>query len=103
MALMQITVIPLGTGSPSVGNYIADIELFLREKGVEHSLNDMGTVVAGATEELLQIAAEIHRLPFTKGAQRVMTQITLDERSDLNRKIGDKVQSIEQRFRGDDK
>jgi uncharacterized protein (TIGR00106 family) len=99
MALMQITVIPIGTGSTSVGSYIADIERFLRDRGVEHSLHDMGTVIAGTAQELLQLALEVHRLPFTKGVERVITNITLDERLDVDRKIGEKQQSIIRRLK----
>ena len=91
---MQITIIPVGTGTVSVGSFVADIERFLREKGVEHSLHDMGTIIAGSTGELFAVAEEIHRLPFTKGAERVITHITVDERLDLDRKIGDKQQSV---------
>lgn len=95
---MQITVIPIGTGSTGVGDYIADIEQFLRDNRVEHSLNDMSTVVAGPTPELLRLAYEIHRLPFTKGAQRVITSITLDERRDRDIRIGEKQQSVNRRL-----
>lgn len=98
MALMQITVIPLGTGSTSVGDYIVDIERFLTEKGVEHSLHDMGTVIAGSTAELLQLAEEMHRLPFARGAERVVTNIMLDDRHDIKRGLGDKQQSVRQRL-----
>ena len=98
MALMQITVIPLGTGRPSVGHYIADIEQFLRKREVVHSLNDMGTIISGTAKELLQLATEIHGLPFTKGAERVITHITLDERLDLDVKIGEKQQSVTRRL-----
>ena len=103
MALMQITVIPIGTGSPSVGDYIADIELFLRDKGVEHTMNDMGTVIYGTARELLQLAHEVHRLPFTKGAERVITNITMDERLDRDIQIGDKQQSIIRKLRKADR
>jgi uncharacterized protein (TIGR00106 family) len=99
MALMQISVIPVGTGSAGVGDYIADIERFLRGRGIEHSLNDMGTVIAGTAQELLQLAHEVHRLPFTKGAERVITSITLDERLDRDIKIGEKQQSVIRRLR----
>ena len=99
MALMEITVIPLGTGSTSVGDYIAVIKQYLHDKNVEHSMHDMGTVIAGTTEELLQLAREIHLIPFTKGAERVITNITLDERLDLDRKLGEKQQSIKLRLR----
>ena len=99
MAHMHITVIPVGTGTPSVGDYIADIELFLQERKIKHTLHDMGTVIVGTTEELFRLAAEIHRLPFNKGAQRVVTNITLDERSDKDRGLGDKKESVTQRLK----
>ena len=89
---MEITVIPLGTRNISVGDYIADIKQYLCEENVKHSMHDMGTVIAGTTEELLQLAREIHLIPFTKGAERVITNITLDERLDLDRKLGEKQQ-----------
>lgn len=95
---MQITVVPIGTQKPSVGEYIADIEQFLQARGVEHSLHDMGTIISGTTGELLELVAEIHRLPFTKGAERVITNIILDERLDMDRKLGEKQQSVIQRL-----
>ncbi|MDH3328696.1 MAG: MTH1187 family thiamine-binding protein [Desulfobulbaceae bacterium] len=101
MALMQITVIPLGTGNPSVGEYVADIERFLNKKGVAHSLGDMGTVIHGSADKLFSLAAEVHNLPFGRGAKRVVTQITLDDRRDIERKIGEKQQSVINRLKGE--
>ncbi len=95
---MEITIIPLGTGSTSVGNYVADIKQYLCDKNIEHSMNDMGTVIAGSTEELLELAREIHLIPFTKGAERVITNITLDERLDLDIKLGEKQKSVNHRL-----
>ena len=94
MALMHITVIPIGTGSASVGDYIADIEQFLTGKGVDHSLGDMGTVIYGSADELLQLASEIHNFPFNAGVQRVVTQLTIDDRRDIDRKIGEKREAV---------
>lgn len=94
MPLLQITVIPLGTGTPGVSKYIADIERFLQTEGYEHSLHDMGTIIAGPTSELFRLAEKIHRLPFTKGAKRVITHITIDERTDKERTIGEKSESV---------
>ncbi|MDD3617780.1 MAG: MTH1187 family thiamine-binding protein [Desulfobulbaceae bacterium] len=94
MALMQITVIPMGTAKPGVGEYIADIERFLGQAGVDHSLHDMGTVIHGKSEKLLALAHQIHQLPFSRGAERVVTQITLDERLDKDPGIGEKVLSV---------
>ena len=90
MALMQITIIPMGTATPSVGQYVAGVAQMLREKGVEHEVNDMGTVIQGEADELLALAREIHAYPFSQGAQRVVTHIVLDERTDQMVRIGDK-------------
>ena len=32
MALMEISVVPLGTGQPGVGEYVADIIKYLKNK-----------------------------------------------------------------------
>lgn len=100
MALMQITVIPLGTGTTSVGDFVTDIQRFLQEKGAEHVLGDMGTVIHGPVEDLLSLAAEIHNRPFALGVQRVVTQITIDDRRDIERKIGEKRESVIKRLQG---
>ena len=95
MALMQITIIPLGTKTASVGRYVADIQELLAARGVDFVLNDMGTVIHGKAAELLKLAADIHEHPFSKGAQRVVTQIVLDERRDKDPAIGDKTKAVE--------
>ena len=64
MALMHLTIIPLNTGSTSMGRYIADIQAALAESGLPHTLTDMGTVVEGSSKELLALAAQLAELPF---------------------------------------
>ncbi len=95
---MQITIIPVGTGSTSVGDYVADVQRLLEARGVEFALNDMGTEIYGEAGELLRLAAEIHENPFGRGARRVVTQITIDDRRDLDRHIGDKSRAVRQRL-----
>ena len=70
MALMEISVVPLGTGSTSLGHYVAEIKDYLAKKGVPHTLTDMGTIIEGEVEELLALARELHEMPFKAGAQR---------------------------------
>ncbi|MFZ5799170.1 MAG: MTH1187 family thiamine-binding protein [Thermodesulfobacteriota bacterium] len=98
MALMQITIIPLGTGTPSVGGYVADVERFLRDRGIEHQLQDMGTVVHGEADDLFRLAGQIHNLTFAKGVKRVVTQLTIDDRRDITRRIGDKQGAVQERL-----
>lgn len=96
MALMQITIIPMGTETPSVGSYVADIQELLARSDVEYELNDMGTVLHGNARELLHLAADIHEHPFTTGAQRIVTHIVLDDRRDLERGIGEKKKAVQE-------
>lgn len=98
MALMQINVIPIGTGSPSVGGFVAGIIKTLAREGISCKLTDMGTVVEGEAGDLLRIAARLHELTFQQGAQRVVTQITIDDRRDKKISIGDKVASVTNRL-----
>jgi uncharacterized protein (TIGR00106 family) len=98
MALMQINIIPLGTGSPSVGDFVASVVKRLGKEGIDCRLTDMGTIIEGSVEGLLAVAARIHELPFSKGCRRVVTQIVIDDRRDKKVGLGDKVASVNQRL-----
>ncbi len=98
MALMQLTVIPIGTGSASVGDFVVDFQKALSLENFNFELTDMGTVVEGESSALLELAARIHDLPFAKGVKRVVTQITIDERRDKSISIGDKIHSVQERL-----
>ena len=99
MALMHLTIIPLGTGAPSLGEYVADIQKALDRSGFHYRLTDMGTIIEGGSKELLALAGELAEIPFGKGVQRVSTQISLDDRRDKKVTLGDKVESVAARLK----
>jgi uncharacterized protein (TIGR00106 family) len=98
MALMEISVVPLGLGTPSVGDHIAALADYLRQHKIPHRLTDMGTVIEGSLAKLLEWARILHELPFEKGVQRVVTHITIDDRRDKKVSLGDKTTSVEARL-----
>ena len=98
MALMHLTIIPLGTNSPSVGEYIADIQKILEKSGFPYELTDMGTIIEGNIEDLLRLAAQLAEMPFSRGVNRVVTQISLDDRRDKKVSIGAKKASVTDRL-----
>ncbi|TFG37505.1 MAG: MTH1187 family thiamine-binding protein [Desulfobacterales bacterium] len=98
MALLQLTMIPLGTGTPSVGDYVADIQRALEKENVYFQLNDMGTLIEGEAGELLALVAKIYEIPFQKGAQRVVTHMVIDDRRDKHVAIGDKIDAVRKRL-----
>ncbi len=96
---MQITVFPLGSGSTSLGEFVVDFQKMLsRENNLSYALNDMGTIIEGEAEDLLRLAAKIHQMPFAKGAQRVVTQLSIDDRRDKKVSLGDKIKSVKSRL-----
>ena len=98
MALLQLTMIPLGTGTPSVGDYVADIQRALEKENVYFQLNDMGTLIEGEAGELLALVAKIYEIPFQKGAQRVVTHMVIDDRRVKHVAIGDKIDAVRKRL-----
>jgi len=99
MALMQITIIPMGTSTPSVGDHVAGVQQLLEQREVKYQLCDMGTVIHGTPAELLGLAVEIHEYPFGQGVERVVTNIVLDDRRDKPVGIGDKKEAVLQRLK----
>ena len=98
MALMHLTIIPLGTDSPSVVEYVVDIQKALEKAGFPYELTDMGTIIEGNTGDLLKLAAQLAEMPFLKGVNRVSTQISLDDRRDKKVSLGDKTASVAKRM-----
>jgi uncharacterized protein (TIGR00106 family) len=98
MAIMEISVTPLGLGQPSVGDYIAEVVRYLRRQNIPHQLTDMGTLVHGDASRLLEVAQALHELPFAKGVKRVITHISIDDRRDKEVRLGDKTSSVQARL-----
>lgn len=98
MAMMAISVTPIGTGSPSVGEYVADAVRVIAASGLEYELNAMDTVVQGDLREMLLLVPEIHRVCFARGARRVSTVIKIDDRRDAPSSIAGKVRSVHERL-----
>jgi uncharacterized protein (TIGR00106 family) len=99
MAIMEISVVPLGGADPSVGDFIAEVIRYLKQEGIPHELTDMGTLIHGHAARLLKVAQVLHEFPFERGVQRVVTHITIDDRRDKDVHLGDKVKSIKARIK----
>ncbi len=98
MALMEISIIPLGTGSTSLSKHIASVVKLIEKSGLSYCLSDMGTTIEGEAGELLELAKRLHETPFSQDVKRVYTVIKLDDRRDKKATIGDKVKSVENRL-----
>ncbi len=99
MAIVDVTVIPVGTESPSVSHYVADIQKVLKkyeEQGdIRFQLTPMNTIIEGDLPKLFEVIQAMHEVPFEKGLARVCTNIRIDDRRDKKRKMEDKVARVE--------
>jgi uncharacterized protein (TIGR00106 family) len=99
VAIMAISVSPIGTGSPSVGAYVAEAVRVIDLSGLRYELRAMHTEVEGDLPRLLALVPRIHRACFALGAQRVSTSIKIDDRRDAPSSIAGKVRSVKRRRR----
>jgi len=100
MAVCEITVFPLGTGSPSVSSYVADCHRVLQEtEGIKYQLTAMGTIIEGDLDRLIEVLRRLHEVPFQAGAQRVTTIIRIDDRRDKEVTIEGKVKAVEEKLK----
>ena len=100
MVIAEVTVVPLGTGSPSLSPYVAEAIKALEGSGVRYTLTPMGTVLEGTLEEVLEVVRMLHRLPLNQGAPRVSTRLVIDERVDKEATAEGKIRSVEEKLKG---
>ena len=91
MALVEISVIPLGTPTPSVSQYVARaVKVLEGEKDIKYELTAMGTIIEGDLERVLTLARKMHEAVFNAGVMRVVTTIKIDDRRDKASTMGSK-------------
>ena len=93
MAVMEISVVPLGKGS-SISAIVADCIRVLKKERVRYELTSMGTNVEGEPRSLIRLALKMHLVPFKKGAVRVLTTIKIDDRRDKKITIAGKKRAV---------
>jgi uncharacterized protein (TIGR00106 family) len=100
MAMIDISVVPVGTGSASVSEFVAGaVNIVRNEAGIKYRLTPMNTVIEGDLEQLLSLAKKMHDSAFSAGAARVVTTIRIDERRDKPLTMEGKLQAVEDRLK----
>ena len=100
MAIVQVTIVPIGTGSTSLSDYVADVERVLIEAGdnVKHQMTPMSTIIEGELDEVLAVVRKMHETPFANGALRVSTSITIDDRRDKKGTMQQKMDAVAEKL-----
>jgi uncharacterized protein (TIGR00106 family) len=99
MAILEISVVPIGTGDTSLSAYVADCLRVLKKAKVHYELSSMGTNIEGNLKDLFKIAFQMHQTPFRKGALRVLTTIKIDDRRDKKGTLKGKKRAVQEKLR----
>lgn len=79
----EVTVVPLGTATTSLSQFVAEAEKVLKNfPRLTSMLTPMSTILEGEMDEVLQAVKAMHETPFQKGALRVSTTLRIDDRRD---------------------
>ncbi len=99
MALVKVSVIPLGTGTPSVSRYVARaVEVLQDEKDINYELTAMGTIMEGELDRLLAVVRKMHEAVFEAGAMRAVTIVEIDDRRDKVSSLSGKLESLKRQL-----
>ena len=95
MAIIELSVVPVGTGTPSVSKYVAGaVRILQNERDIKYKLTAMGTIIEGDLEHLLTLVRKMHQSAFDAGAMRVVTTVKIDERRDKPSSMSGKVEAV---------
>ena len=99
MAIVKVSIIPVGTGSPSLSEHVARaVKVLRQEKNLKYELTSMGTIIEGDLDNILSVIKKMHRAALAEGVMRVVTTIEIDDRQDKPSTMSSKVESVMKRL-----
>ncbi len=98
MAVAEISVVPVGTGSASISEYVAKAVKIVKESGLQYELSAMSTNIEGDVGAILEVVRKVHEACFEQGALRVLTSVKIDDRRDKELTIDGKKKSVKSKI-----
>lgn len=95
MPLMEISVVPVGTKTSSFSHVVKEVCRVIDQKGLNYQVTPTATVIEGNIDQLMNVARDIHRTSLNNGVDRVITQITIDDRRDQPMDIRSQVAKVQ--------
>jgi len=99
MAIAEVSVVPLGTKTPAVSQYVARaVKVLEQEKGIMYETTAMGTIIEGDLDRILALVKKMHEGTFGEGVDRVITMVEIDDRRDKAQGMKEKVDSLKKKL-----
>jgi uncharacterized protein (TIGR00106 family) len=94
MIISQLSIAPLGKGT-SVSTYVKIVIETLKKEHVTFQTNPMATVIETKDlTTLFQVIQKAHQAVADAGAERIITEIKIDDRRDKEATMKTKLKSI---------
>lgn len=92
----ELSVVPIGTGSTSLSEYIANgVKALGQVKGVKYEITPMGTLLeADQIDTIFEACKVVTETMFSMGVRRIETILKIDERRDKKATLSDKLRSV---------
>lgn len=91
--LANFSIVPLGKEA-SLSRYIAAVLKIVEDSGIHYKIHPMGTVIEGDIDDVFLVIKMCHQ-KMLKYSDRVLTNITIDDRKGATNRIAGKVASVE--------
>lgn len=99
MAIVEVSIVPLGTRTASVSQYVARaVKVLEQEEDMKCELTAMGTIMEGDLDRILAVVRKMHEAVFGEGVVRVLTTIKIDDRRDKPQTMKAKLDSVRKRL-----
>jgi len=94
--IVQFSIVPLDKGI-SLSEFVSKIIKKVDESGLAYKVTPMGTIVEGSSTEVFRLLKKCHSTAM-KYSERVIINITIDDRKGQLGRLDKKVQSVEKRL-----
>ncbi len=94
MPIVEVSVVPLGTGSTSVSKYVRVAYGIIKQSGLEFQVTPMGTCLQGDWDTIFATIKKIHDTLAEQGCGRITSTIKVDDRRDKDRPMQAKVDRV---------
>ncbi len=94
MAIVEVSIVPIGVPSTSLSSYVAQAVKILKDSSLKYELTAMGTIISGDIDEIWQVLSKMHESCFGPEVGRILTTVRIDDRRDRAGSPEQKIRSV---------
>ncbi|KAL2752467.1 hypothetical protein ACRALDRAFT_1072397 [Sodiomyces alcalophilus JCM 7366] len=100
---VDFCLVPLGTGTPSCAEEVAEVQRVLDANKVDYKLHSAGTTVEGPWEDVMRAIGQAHEAILQRGVVRIQTSMRVGARTDKIQRWKEKIDRVEDLLAKDSK